>query len=150
MVERFNGRISELCQQTRFASAAELEQTLKDYLLAYNHFLPQRAIGHRSPRRPHVMMLNTLKCLSDRFINGWNTTWAGVPFLRLFFGQWRCAPEGRTPSPALRAPSPAKRGRGIHRKDSPLLGLRDAAIHEAVPRPATPEPSAKPYGLPRA
>ncbi|MDR0717962.1 MAG: integrase core domain-containing protein, partial [Azoarcus sp.] len=49
MVERFNGRISELCQQTRFASAAELEQTLKDYLLAYNHFIPQRAIGHRSP-----------------------------------------------------------------------------------------------------
>jgi hypothetical protein len=49
MVERFNGRISELCQQTRFASAAELEQTLKDYLLTYNHFIPQRAIGHRSP-----------------------------------------------------------------------------------------------------
>jgi transposase InsO family protein len=49
MVERFNGRISELCQQTRFKSAAELEQTLKDYLLAYNHFIPQRAIGHRSP-----------------------------------------------------------------------------------------------------
>jgi transposase InsO family protein len=49
MVERFNGRISELCQQTRFESAAELEQTLKDYLLAYNHFIPQRAIGHRSP-----------------------------------------------------------------------------------------------------
>jgi hypothetical protein len=49
MVERFNGRISELCQQTRFKSAAGLEQTLKDYLLAYNHFIPQRAIGHRSP-----------------------------------------------------------------------------------------------------
>ena len=49
MVERFNGRISELCQQTRFASAAELEQTLTDYLLAYNHLIPQQAIGHRSP-----------------------------------------------------------------------------------------------------
>ncbi|MDR2261704.1 MAG: integrase core domain-containing protein [Azoarcus sp.] len=49
MVERFNARISELCQQTRFESAAELEQTLKDYLLTYNHFIPQRAIGHRSP-----------------------------------------------------------------------------------------------------
>jgi transposase InsO family protein len=49
MVERFNGRISEVCQQTRFASAAELEQTLNDYLLAYNHFIPQQAIGHRSP-----------------------------------------------------------------------------------------------------
>ncbi len=28
MVERFNGRISELLGQTRFASAAELEHTL--------------------------------------------------------------------------------------------------------------------------
>ncbi|MDR2259545.1 MAG: integrase core domain-containing protein, partial [Azoarcus sp.] len=49
MVERFNGRISELCQQTRFKSAAELEQTLKDYLLAYNHFIPQQTIEHQSP-----------------------------------------------------------------------------------------------------
>jgi hypothetical protein len=49
MVERFNGRISELCPQTRFGSAAELEQTLNDYLLAYNHFIPQQAIGDRSP-----------------------------------------------------------------------------------------------------
>jgi transposase InsO family protein len=49
MVERFNGRISELCQQTRFGSAAELERTLQDYLLAYNHIIPQQAIGHRSP-----------------------------------------------------------------------------------------------------
>jgi hypothetical protein len=48
-IERFNDRISELCQQTRFASAAELEQTLKDHLLAYKHFIPQRAIGHQSP-----------------------------------------------------------------------------------------------------
>jgi transposase InsO family protein len=48
-VERFNGRISELCQQTHFASAAQLEQTLKDYLLVYNHFIPQQAIGHQSP-----------------------------------------------------------------------------------------------------
>jgi hypothetical protein len=60
MVERFNGRISELCQQTRFKSAAELEQTLKDYLLAYNHFIPQRAIGHRSPIDP-------LKSWYDRY-----------------------------------------------------------------------------------
>ncbi|MDR2092001.1 MAG: hypothetical protein LBP58_01590, partial [Azoarcus sp.] len=25
------------------------EQTLTDYLLAYNHFIPQQAIGHRAP-----------------------------------------------------------------------------------------------------
>ncbi|MDR1889595.1 MAG: integrase core domain-containing protein, partial [Zoogloeaceae bacterium] len=45
----FNGRISELCQQTRFRSSAELEQTLMNYLQAYNHFIPQRAIGYQSP-----------------------------------------------------------------------------------------------------
>ena len=32
MVERFNGRISDLVQQTRFTSAAELETTLYKYL----------------------------------------------------------------------------------------------------------------------
>ncbi len=36
MVERFNGRISELVQQTRFASAAELEKTLYAYLKIYS------------------------------------------------------------------------------------------------------------------
>jgi transposase InsO family protein len=49
MVERFNGRISELCQQTHFGSAAELEQTLNGFSLAHNHFIPQQAIGHSSP-----------------------------------------------------------------------------------------------------
>ncbi|MDR2260888.1 MAG: integrase core domain-containing protein, partial [Azoarcus sp.] len=49
MVERFNARISDLCPQTRFKSAAELAQTLKDYLLAYTHYIPHRAFGHRSP-----------------------------------------------------------------------------------------------------
>ena len=36
MVERFNGRISELIGQTRFKSSAELEATLKHYLATYN------------------------------------------------------------------------------------------------------------------
>jgi transposase InsO family protein len=49
MVERFNGRISELTKQTRFASAAELETTLMHYLKAYNHHIPQRALNHKSP-----------------------------------------------------------------------------------------------------
>jgi transposase InsO family protein len=49
MIGRFNGRISEPCQQTRFRSAAELEQTLMDYLQAYNQFIPQQAIGYQSP-----------------------------------------------------------------------------------------------------
>lgn len=49
MVERFNGRISELVKQTRFASSAELETTLNLYLKTYNHHIPQRALGHLTP-----------------------------------------------------------------------------------------------------
>jgi hypothetical protein len=49
MVERFNGRISEVVNQTRFASAAELEATLSSYVKTYNHHIPQRALHHLSP-----------------------------------------------------------------------------------------------------
>ena len=49
MVERFNGRISEIVNQTRFASAAELDDTLAHYLSTYNHLIPQRALKHQSP-----------------------------------------------------------------------------------------------------
>jgi len=44
MVERFNGRINELQQQTRFNSRADLQATLLNYLKLYNHHIPQRAI----------------------------------------------------------------------------------------------------------
>lgn len=46
MVERFNGRISEIDNQTRFNSAAELESTLQNHLRIYNHNIPQRALKH--------------------------------------------------------------------------------------------------------
>ena len=49
MVERFNGRISELIKQTRFDSRADLETTLLNYLKLYNHHIPQRAIGTKTP-----------------------------------------------------------------------------------------------------
>ena len=49
MVERFNGRISEVVQQTRFASAAELKDTLSNYLKIYNQHIPQKALGHETP-----------------------------------------------------------------------------------------------------
>ena len=49
MVERFNGRISELVQQTRFRSSHELESTLMRYSDAYNHHIPQRALNHQTP-----------------------------------------------------------------------------------------------------
>ena len=49
MVERFNGRISDIVNQTRFRSAAELDDTLQRYLVTYNHLIPQRALKHQSP-----------------------------------------------------------------------------------------------------
>jgi transposase InsO family protein len=49
MVERFNGRITEVIAQTRFKSAAELEATLTQYVQTYNSRIPQRALDHRSP-----------------------------------------------------------------------------------------------------
>ncbi len=49
MVERFNGRISDIVRQTRFASAAELESTLRNYVKIYNHNIPQRALKHQTP-----------------------------------------------------------------------------------------------------
>jgi transposase InsO family protein len=49
MVERFNARISELVQQTQFASAEALRQTLENYLKLYNHHIPQKALGHITP-----------------------------------------------------------------------------------------------------
>jgi len=49
MVERFNGRINELLQQTRFDSQADLEKTLHNYLKLYNHHIPQRAIDSKTP-----------------------------------------------------------------------------------------------------
>jgi transposase InsO family protein len=49
MAERFNGRISELIEQARFDSRADLESTLINYLKFYNHHIPQRAIGSTTP-----------------------------------------------------------------------------------------------------
>jgi transposase InsO family protein len=49
MVERFNGRISDIVEQTRFTCAADLDQTLERYLLTYNNLIPQRALKHQAP-----------------------------------------------------------------------------------------------------
>jgi hypothetical protein len=40
MVERFNGRISDIVNQTRFVSAAELESTFRNYVKIYNYNIP--------------------------------------------------------------------------------------------------------------
>lgn len=49
MVERFNGRVAEVIKQTRFASAIDLEMTLKNCVAIYNHRISQRALKHLSP-----------------------------------------------------------------------------------------------------
>lgn len=49
MVERFNGRINEPLQQTRFDSRADLQATLMNYLKLYNHHIPQRALDAKTP-----------------------------------------------------------------------------------------------------
>jgi hypothetical protein len=48
MSERFNGRISEVVNQMRFASRAELKATLQSYSKKYTQQIPQRALNHLS------------------------------------------------------------------------------------------------------
>ena len=49
MIERFNGRIAEVLKTTTFASARQLETTLQRYLHLYNHYIPQKNLGHVAP-----------------------------------------------------------------------------------------------------
>lgn len=49
MVERFNGRISDVLATTRFRSREDLQTTLTRYVTLYNEHLPQRALGHKTP-----------------------------------------------------------------------------------------------------
>jgi transposase InsO family protein len=49
MVDRFNGRISEVLATHRFHSGEERQATLDRYVWLYNHHLPQKALEHISP-----------------------------------------------------------------------------------------------------
>ncbi len=49
MVERFNGRISDVLKTNRFDSREDLEQTLLRYVRLYNHQLPQSALDSKPP-----------------------------------------------------------------------------------------------------
>lgn len=49
MVERFNGRVSDILKTTHFDSSQDLAATLKRYLRLYNHHIPQKALGHTTP-----------------------------------------------------------------------------------------------------
>jgi transposase InsO family protein len=49
MIERFNGRISEVLKTTRFRSGEHLSDTLIRYVKLYNQHIPQRALKHSTP-----------------------------------------------------------------------------------------------------
>jgi transposase InsO family protein len=49
MVERFNGRISEILGTYHFDSRRSLEESLQHYMKVYNHHIPQKALGHKTP-----------------------------------------------------------------------------------------------------
>jgi len=49
MVERFNGRISDILKTHHFQSRLDLEQTLRRYVSLYNHHLPQAALHAKPP-----------------------------------------------------------------------------------------------------
>lgn len=55
MVERSNGRISEVPVPHRLESSLALEQTLKRYGHLYNYHTPQKALG----RKTQTHALNT-------------------------------------------------------------------------------------------
>jgi transposase InsO family protein len=49
MIERFNGRISEVLNTNRFLSGEHLRDTITRYVKLYNQHIPQRALKHSSP-----------------------------------------------------------------------------------------------------
>lgn len=50
MVERYNGRVTDQLARTRFGSAEELNRGLEEYRQVYVNHIPQRALGHKTPR----------------------------------------------------------------------------------------------------
>ena len=49
MVERFNGRISDVLKTNHFHSGEDMAQTLLRYVALYNHQLPQSALKSKTP-----------------------------------------------------------------------------------------------------
>jgi transposase InsO family protein len=49
LVERFNGRISDVLKTHRFHIGHDMEQTLMRYVALYNHQLPQLALHSKTP-----------------------------------------------------------------------------------------------------
>ena len=70
MVERFNGRISEVLKTTCFDSSQNLKTLLERYLQIYNHQIPQKALGYRSPVQAlHHWVINRPDLLNKSAVN---------------------------------------------------------------------------------
>jgi len=81
MVERFNGRISEVLNTHHFNSADDLEHTLLRYVALYNHHLPQSALKSQTPMQtmkqwytshPHLFHKRPYdRAGCDTYVAGW-------------------------------------------------------------------------------
>ncbi len=70
MIERFNGRIADMLKATRFTCSAELEKTLLTYADTYVRFIPQKALGHKTPLEAlHQWYDTDPECFRDRPAN---------------------------------------------------------------------------------
>lgn len=49
MVERFNGRISDILRSTHIPSSADMKTILKNYERVYNHDIPQKNLNYKTP-----------------------------------------------------------------------------------------------------
>lgn len=96
MVERFNGRINELLQQTRFDSRADLHAALMNYLKLYNHHIPQRVLDAKTPilalkewqqKRPELF-LNAFTIKRDSTINHSGEHRRPITYNDLVFDGW--------------------------------------------------------------
>jgi hypothetical protein len=99
MVERFNGRINALLQQTRFDSKADLEATLMNYLKRYNHHIPQRAVDNQTPI---LASRSTLSILTTRASRPHaRSPCPAAPYIRFLFidSHFRSTPPRHGQSP---------------------------------------------------
>lgn len=87
MVERFNGRISDVVATTRFRSREDLQTTIERYVKLYNDQLPQKALGHKTPLQA---MRAWPICSSDERITRRDQRVKGhSPIPRLSLPRWR-------------------------------------------------------------
>ena len=95
MVERFNGRISDVLATTRFVSGEQLATTIKRYGVLYNQHIPQKALGHKTPldslrewqqKQPELFVRNVCKLPGPNnylVLSAWRAGWVGYAWSRL-------------------------------------------------------------------